>query len=110
VLDRQFLIQRTEISIPKAPDSLIVYARDHEGEGYTQHYFDSRGVVRLYEMTFDGRVWTLEREKPDFSPLGFSQRYTGTLSDDGDTIEGRWEIKHPGSGWETDFDLTYRRF
>ena len=46
---------------------------------------------------------------PDFSPLDFAQRYTGTFSDDGTTIAGRWEIAHDGSTWEHDFDLTYTR-
>ncbi len=60
-------------------------------------------------MTFDGRVWTLLREEADFSPLDFAQRYTGTFSEDGATITGRWEIRHPGQDWETDFDLSYVR-
>jgi hypothetical protein len=32
-------------------------------------------------VTFDGREWTLERHTPDFSPLGFHQRWLGTFSD-----------------------------
>src|SRR5918993_347618 len=48
-------------------------------------------------------------EAPDFSPLDFAQRFTGTFSDDGTTIAGRWEIAHDGSTWEHDFDLTYVR-
>lgn len=47
--------------------------------------------------------------KADFSPLDFSQRFTGTFSDDGRTIQGRWETCHDGSTWEHDFDLVYRR-
>ena len=47
------------------------------------------------------------RVKPDFSPLDFSQRYTGTFSDDGKTIAGAWEICHDGTTWEHDFDLSY---
>jgi hypothetical protein len=108
-LDGTFLVQRTRIPVPEAPDGLMIYAPSPDGEGYTQHYFDSRGVVRIYEMTFDGRVWTLERHKPDFSPINFEQRWTATLSDDGNTIEGTWDSKHPGRDWEKDFDLTYRR-
>jgi hypothetical protein len=61
-----FLLQRSEVSHPDAPDGLCVIASDPEGGTYTQHYFDSRGVVRIYAMTFDGRVWTLERTTPDF--------------------------------------------
>jgi hypothetical protein len=60
-------------------------------------------------MTFSDGVWTLLRESPDFSPLDFSQRFTGTFSDDGDSIIGRWEISRDGSPWERDFDLSYFR-
>jgi hypothetical protein len=52
------------------------------------------------------RLW---RETPDFSPLDFAQRFEGTFSDDGDTINGRWDIRHEGRDWEKDFDLDYRR-
>src|SRR4051794_4106879 len=89
-----FLLQRTEVDLPEAPDSLSVITAD--GDSYRQHYFDSRGVVRLYAMTFDGHMWTLLRETADVSPLDFAQRYAGTFSDDGARISGRWETKHPG--------------
>ena len=104
-----FLVQRSEVDVPEAPDSLGVVAADPDGGGYRQHYFDSRGVVRLYAMTFDGRVWTLTRERPDFTPLEFAQRYTGTFSDDGARVDGRWEIKPPGQDWRTDFEMDYVR-
>ena len=39
----------------------------------------------------------------------FPQRFTGTFSDDDRTIAGLWEKGQDASGWETDFDLTYRR-
>lgn len=107
-LDGQFLIQRSEVPHRGAPDSLAVVALDPDGEKYSQHYFDSRGVVRMYDMTLSDGVWTLLREKPDFSPLDFSQRFTGTFSDDGNTIAGLWEIRRD-STWERDFDLTYTR-
>ena len=106
-LGGRFLVERSEVDVPEAPDGLCVVAA--APEGYLQHYFDSRGVVRLYAMTFDGRLWTLRREEADFSPLEFAQRYTGEFADDGGTIRGRWEIKHPGQDWQTDFDLSYVR-
>lgn len=37
------------------------------------------------------------------------QRFTATLSDDGNTITGRWEIAEDGTNYTTDFDLIYRR-
>jgi hypothetical protein len=110
ILGGQFIAQRTDVPDPDAPDSLMVIGADDDGEGYTQHYFDSIGVARLYEMSFDGRVWTLRREAPDFSPLGFHQRFTGTFAEDGRTIEGAAETSHDeGATWELDFEITYRK-
>jgi hypothetical protein len=108
-LDGQFLVQRTEAPDP-APDSTAIVSVEPETGAYTQHYFDARGVVRLYAMTFDDEVWQLLREEEDFSPLSFRQRFTGRLSADGDSIHGVWERSKGGSAqWETDFALTYRR-
>jgi hypothetical protein len=108
-LDRQFLLQRTEIPVPEAPDSLTIIGVDPGTGRYTQHYYDARGVARLYAMSLaDGR-WTLTRESPDFTPLDFRQRFTGTFSEDGNTITGAWEKDLGTSGWEHDFALTYRR-
>jgi hypothetical protein len=109
VLDRHYLLQRTEIPIAEAPDSLTIISVDPETGGYVQHYYDSRGVTRLYAMSLTGGVWTLTRESPDFSPLDFRQRFTGTFSQNGNTITGAWEKDVDGAGWAHDFDLTYRR-
>jgi hypothetical protein len=109
ILGGQFLVERSEVPVPEAPDGFCIIGPEADGGGYTQHYFDSRGVVRLYAMTFDDGVWTLTRDKEDFSPLSFSQRYTGRFSDDANVITGTWEICHDGSTWERDFDLNYTR-
>jgi hypothetical protein len=105
----QFLVQRSEAPDP-APDSLAIVAYDDAADAYTQHYFDARGVVRLYAMTFDGSTWTLRRQAPDFSPLDFHQRFSATLREGGDAISGTWEMsRDEGATWERDFDLTYTR-
>jgi hypothetical protein len=107
---KMFLIERWEVPVEEAPDGLAVIGADPEREGgYLQHYFDSRGVARVYRMGFKDGAWSLQREEPDFSPLDFAQRFTGRFSADGRTIEGRWEIAHDGATWEHDFDLTYVR-
>jgi hypothetical protein len=56
-----------------------------------------------------GREWTLERKAPDFTPLELHQRWLGTLSSDGNTIEGRWGTSADGREWQLDFELFYRR-
>ena len=111
-LDGQFLLQRTGAEHPDAPSGLCVIsvAEDGDGHEYVQHYFDSRGVVRVYRMTLRDGEWELRRDRPDFTPLSFHQRYIGRFADDGRTIEGRWEISHDdGATWETDFGVTFRR-
>jgi hypothetical protein len=104
-LDGAVLLERSTAPDP-IPDGLMIIAPDSTGDGYTQHYFDSRGVVRRYAMTFRDRRWTLLRVTPDCSPF-FAQRWTGTVADD--LIQGRWERSDDGERWELDFELTYRR-
>jgi len=109
-----FLVQRWTIDLPEAPnglaligvgDSPVPVGEDDPGDGYRQHYFDSRGVHRVYEMSLEGRTWKLWRDGPGFVP----QRFTGEISEDGKTIAGRWEIAEDGENFETDFDLTYTK-
>ena len=105
----RFLVERWEVPHPDAPDGLAIIGRDASTDDYLQHYFDSRGVARVYRMRFQDGVWKLWRDTADFSPLDFKQCFTGTFGDDGNTISGAWEICHEGSGWEEDFPLTYRK-
>jgi hypothetical protein len=89
---------------------IAIIGDDPAGDGYLQHYFDTRGVARVYRMEIDGRVWRLRREEPDFSEFNFAQRGEGRFSEDGKMIEGHWEMKKPGkSDYSLDFEWTYRR-
>jgi hypothetical protein len=95
-----FLVERWNIAHPDFPDGIAVIGQS------TQHYFDSRGVARVYEMSLADGVWKLWREP---EPPDFSQRFTATFSEDGTVIAGCWEIAHDGSTYERDFDLTFRK-
>jgi hypothetical protein len=53
-------------------------------------------------MSLDGGVWRLWRDAP-----GFWQRYTGQISDDGNTITGARNSRRDGREWKRDFGLTY---
>jgi hypothetical protein len=99
----EFVIQRWRTPVPEAPDGLAVIGPHEDREGLVQHYFDSRGVHRVYETTLEDGVWTLERKHP-----GFDQRYRGTFSDDGNTIEGAWFMRNDDD-WFKDFELDYKR-
>jgi len=98
------LVQRWHVDLPEAPDGTAVLGCDGRSGGYFQFYTDERDVQRVYAMTLDDDgVWTLHS---DGEP--FSQRFTGTVSADGQSISGRWEMDE-GEGWRTDFDLRYSR-
>ena len=56
------------------------------GGRIVQHYFDSRGVARVYDISLEDGVLTLSRDDEDMA-----QRFTGRFSDDGSAIEGAWE-------------------
>jgi hypothetical protein len=99
-----FLVQRWTVDIPEAPDGIAILGEDATTGGLVQHYYDSRGVARVYGMSLDGGVWRLWREGPDFW-----QRFTGTFSEDGTTISGTWESSPDGSNWQHDFNLLYTR-
>ncbi|WP_436761431.1 hypothetical protein [Streptosporangium sp. V21-05] len=85
------------------PTTTVIGLDDAAGE-FTTLYADARGVYRVYRMTFADDVWTMWRDAP-----GFNQRFTGTLSADGDTVDGRWEMSENGVTWNLDFELTYTR-
>jgi hypothetical protein len=102
------LVQRISVPVPGAPDSLSVVVTGADGS-YVQHYFDTRGVARLYAMSFDGTLWILQRSTPDFSPLDFHQRYVGGFNDDRTTLDGEWQTSDDGRAWRQDFPQTLRR-
>jgi hypothetical protein len=99
-----FLIQRWTVDIPEVPDGIAILGEDATTGGLFQHYYDSRGIARVYEMSLEDGVWKLWRNGPDFW-----QRFTGKLSEDGATITGTWESSPDGSSWQHDFDLVYTR-
>jgi len=105
---RRFLEQRWSVPVPEAPDGLAVIGVDPSGDApFLQHYFDSRGVARVYRMWVTDVELRLTRDAEDFSPLDFRQRYVGAVADGGRRIDGAWEICHDGSTWEHDFALSY---
>ena len=83
-----YLVQRSAMEDQRFPRGLILIGPTEDGDRIVQHYFDSRGVARVYEI---------------------SLRSTGTFSDDGSQIEVRLERTEPDGTWVHDFDIVYRR-
>jgi hypothetical protein len=108
MLGGSFLLQRNQIPHPDFPDSILIIGTAPGGETYTQHYFDSRGVARIYNMTFSDGKWTLLRDVQDFAPLEFAQKFTGIFEDER-TINGAWEHSEDGVTWKRDFGVSFRK-
>ena len=99
-----FLMMYWEIEEPDIPSAIAIFGSDDVIEEYFVLYFDERGVSRKYEMTLRANRWIYWRNAP-----GFSQRFTGTFGDNGDTIMGVWELSEDGSTWKRDLELIYTR-
>ncbi|MEO5951349.1 MAG: DUF1579 family protein [Chloroflexia bacterium] len=99
-----YLIESSASDHELYPDSLSVIGFDETTGNFKQHYFDSRGVERIYGASLMNKVLRFWRDSP-----GFSQRFTGKISDHGRLMTGRWEKSVDGATWETDFDLSYTK-
>jgi hypothetical protein len=114
----RFLIQRARNDHPDFPDSIsIIGVTDADRvdpgaseppvadePGISMHYFDSRGVFRVYDVSINSESWRMWRDAP-----GFSQRFTGTVAGGGDTIAGTWQLCLDDVHWNDDLQITYRR-
>src|SRR4030095_12011452 len=83
----RFLIHRARTDHPDFPDSISIIGftdQDRVGDApaaagkgpFSMHYFDSRGVYRLYNASIDDGSWRFWRDAPGFSP-----RFRGTVVD-----------------------------
>jgi hypothetical protein len=110
-----FIVMRTVGEPAEMPSTLSVIGGAPDGEPQPMHYFDDRGVKRLFMTTVEGSTWTIWRApREDWNGPdgpGFNQRFIGEISADGNAIEGRWErgMGDAGDQWELDFPITYVR-
>jgi hypothetical protein len=101
--DQRFLIQRSHYDHPEIPDAIAVTGII-DGKP-SMHYFDPRGVHRVFAVEITQHTWRFWNDAP-----GFSQRVTHTLSNDDKTINGQAELSvDDGISWEPDLTITYRR-
>ncbi len=111
----EFIVFSTVGAPEELPDSIAIIGGRPAGEAQPMHYFDSRGVKRMFVMALEGSTWTMWRAPGEdwngSDGPGFNQRFIGEISADGNTIEGRWErgMGHTGDEWEIDFPINYFR-
>ena len=102
--DAAFLIMRMGDYPSESQGAIWLINRDEASSDYKVFYYDNRKVSRIYEMRFADQVWKLWRQSP-----GYSQRFEGRVSHDGNKISAKWEKSNDGEMWEHDFDVTYTR-
>jgi hypothetical protein len=86
------------------PNAYNVIGHDDTVEPCSMLYTDERGVARIYQMSLVDGTWKMWRESPDFS-----QRMTGTFSDNNNLINWVGELSHDGSNWEPDLNVTFTK-
>lgn len=88
------------------PASFSVIGHDDKNDSQkdTMLYSDVRGVSRIFEMELDDTEWRFWRNAPHFS-----QRFTGKIQDNGNTIIGLSELCEDDVTWMRDLELTYTR-
>ena len=102
--DKTFLVYRAGVEGSGFPVGYCLIGGDDNNDNYSLLYSDSRGVARIYQMSFTDGVWKQWRDDPS----AFSQRFSATFSPDGRTITGQWDINEDGT-WNKDFDITYTK-
>ena len=98
VLDGAFVLQHWTYYHPDFPDAMSLLTEDR------YHYFDVRGITRVFELEVDDGGWSMIRLDEDFSQRS-TARFRGP-----DVMESTGEISRDnGVTWQPDFTMTYQR-
>lgn len=99
-----FLIMHSEIDEAGVPSGIAIFGSDDSTGEFFMLYFDERNVSRKYDVSFHDNILKWWRNEPEFS-----QRYTWTITNDGQTIIGKGELSKDSTTWEKDLELTFNR-
>lgn len=99
-----FLLWHSAMDEEGFPAGTAIFGSDDATGEFFMLYFDERKVSRKYEVAVDNNSVKWWRNAP-----GFSQRYSWTITDDGNTIIGKGELCEDGTTWKSDLDQTFTR-
>jgi hypothetical protein len=98
VLDGAFLRMDWTYDHPDFPNAIALISETH------YHYFDVRGIVRIFDLEIDDSGWSILRLDDDFSQRS-TVRFRGP-----DVMEGSGEVsRDDGTTWQPDFTITHHR-
>lgn len=99
-----FLIWYSKIDNEGFPAGIAIFGSDDATGQYFMMYFDERKVSRKYEVSFQDDVLKWWRNAPRFF-----QRYSWTITDNGNTIISQGQLSKDEATWEKDLELTFTR-
>lgn len=100
-----FLVERWDFAPEEMPPAATwIIGSDESSQYCSVLYYDSRSVSRVLNMSLEDGIWKMWRNEPEFS-----QRFTGKISPDGNTINVYLEKSFDIVNWMHDFDLVYTR-
>lgn len=99
-----FLRWYLEVDEKGFPAGMAILGSDDATGEYFMLFFDERKVSRKYEVSVNDNVLKWWRNVP-----GFSQRYSWTITDNGNTIIGKGELCEDGVTWGKDLDQLFTR-
>src|SRR5256885_12994816 len=108
----RFLIYRSSYDHPDIPDAISIIG---DTDGLQMHYFDTRGVHRIYDVKVTDEGWemAMDRDSPASSFASpderFSQRMSITFEDDNRTMTGKGRLSYDNVTWVDDLEITYSR-
>lgn len=102
-VEHGFILWRFKLGTNDVPEAVSILGYSSAADRFEAFYYDNRGVSRIFDMSFDGKHWSLLREDSDFY-----QRFSAQV--DGDTITARWEASEDqGKTWRKDYDLLFTK-
>ena len=84
------------------PDAISVIGAPEDGDGLVMEYFDSRGVRRTYDISFDDGLLRIWRDDPEFA-----QRLEVAVEPDG--FVAQYQLARTPGDWQDDLRAVYRR-
>ena len=100
----RFLLYRTHYDHPDFPDAHSIIG---DTDGLRLHYFDARGVYRLFEVTVAAHGWAIAMGLHGDPP--FAQRVTYAFERADRAMSGQGQLSYDGMNWNDDLKVTYRR-
>jgi len=92
-----FLVHRVDVRMgDQKNESIEIIGYDASNKTYPMHSFDSDGNHIVMQAAVLGDTWTF---------TGEIMRFTGTFSEDGKSISGKWEYLRDNSTWHPWMDV-----